>query len=437
MKEIKIKEGNNISIGKTFKSQDVYIKLNNKDNQSISYNQIELKNYYYLYLFLLITFIISKIFEEKPIIKDYKIFSLEPYLNYINNCTELKYFNRTKIKNKNPYLSVCLPVCNMEMEKNIEKTILSIINQSFQDFEIIIINDFPNFNTYNNIIKRLRNEDDRIKIINHSKKLGVYASRVEAIYLSKGKYIILMNPDEMFLNEYILQELYNYNLKKNLDIIEFLILNENQKRQIIYNPNSYRKIHYHNFPKDIIYQPELSNILFKNNGIIEFNQIICTNISNKLIKKEVLKDMIDYIGYNYYSEQIVITDDDILMNIISYHFAHNYSNINIPGYLYMRRDSSSFEENNTKVIKSKNYFFFLKIYYKYIKEFNKDRDFLYLKFYEISNKLFPLKYYKKTKYKTELICLLDEIINDNYISNDFKKHVFDLLLYFKYDDDMK
>ena len=52
MKEIKIKEGNNISIGKTFKSQDVYIKLNNKDNQSISYNQIELKNYYYLYLFL-------------------------------------------------------------------------------------------------------------------------------------------------------------------------------------------------------------------------------------------------------------------------------------------------------------------------------------------------------------------------------------------------
>ena len=57
-----------------------------------------------------------------------------------------------------------------------------------------------------------------------------------------------------------------------------------------------------------------------------------------------------------------------------------------------------------------------------------------MKFYEISNKLFPLKYYKKTKYKTELICLLDEIINDNYISNDLKKHVFDLLLYFKYDD---
>ena len=68
--------------------------------------------------------------------------------------TELKNFNRTKIKNKNPYLSVCLPVCNMEMEKNIEKTVLSIINQSFQDFEIIIIIDFPNFNIYNIKIKK-------------------------------------------------------------------------------------------------------------------------------------------------------------------------------------------------------------------------------------------------------------------------------------------
>ena len=40
------------------------------------------------------------------------------------------------------------------MEKNIEKTVLSIINQSFQDFEIIIIIDFPNFNTYNIKIKK-------------------------------------------------------------------------------------------------------------------------------------------------------------------------------------------------------------------------------------------------------------------------------------------
>ena len=51
------------------------------------------------------------------------------------------------------------------MEKYIESNLLSIINQSFQKFEIIIINDFSKDNT-ENIIKRIQLEDDRIKIIN-------------------------------------------------------------------------------------------------------------------------------------------------------------------------------------------------------------------------------------------------------------------------------
>ena len=67
--------------------------------------------------------------------------------------------------NENPYISICIPALNMN--KYIERTILSIINQSFQDFEIIIINDNSKDGT-EKIIKKLQLEDNRIKLINHN-----------------------------------------------------------------------------------------------------------------------------------------------------------------------------------------------------------------------------------------------------------------------------
>ena len=49
------------------------------------------------------------------------------------------------------------------MEKYIERAFLSIINQSFQDFEIIIVNDNSNDNT-EHIIKNLQFKEKRLKI---------------------------------------------------------------------------------------------------------------------------------------------------------------------------------------------------------------------------------------------------------------------------------
>ena len=106
-----------------------------------------------------------------------KIKDSRKYFNFINDCKKLKNYNRIKIYSTYPFISVCIPVFNME--KYIEKALFSILNQSFQDFEIIIVNDFSNDNT-EKIIRKIQLEDNRIKIINHSKNLGVYHSRVEA-----------------------------------------------------------------------------------------------------------------------------------------------------------------------------------------------------------------------------------------------------------------
>ena len=121
-------------------------------------------------------------------LKENNHIDLTKFIQYVKDCNNSINYDRDKIYNMNPYISVCIPVYNME--NYIEKNLLSIINQSFQDFEIIIVNDASDDNT-ENIIKRFQTNDKRIKLLSHSKKLGTYHSRIDAIYNSKSKYNIL------------------------------------------------------------------------------------------------------------------------------------------------------------------------------------------------------------------------------------------------------
>ena len=163
------------------------------------------------------------------------------------------------------------------MEKYLERCLLSIINQSFQNFEIIIVNDNSKDNSQK-ILQQFQLEDKRIKIINHSQNLGVYSSRVDAVLNAKGKYIILMDPDDMFLNPNLFEKLFNINLKLNLDIIEFTVKYQEDGKNNIFKPESHELNHYHDYGKNIIYQPELSNIIFYIPKTKKYSSIICRTI---------------------------------------------------------------------------------------------------------------------------------------------------------------
>ena len=132
-----------------------------EDKKCINNNYInKIVIYFLLILFGLILCLNINYFPKNIINKN----QIKPYIKYINDCKNHKRYNRIKIRNANPYISICIPSLNMN--KYIERTILSIINQSFQDFEIIVINDNSKDDTQN-IIKRLQLEDNRIKLINH------------------------------------------------------------------------------------------------------------------------------------------------------------------------------------------------------------------------------------------------------------------------------
>lgn len=91
-------------------------------------------------------------------------------------------------------LSVLMPVYNASLF--LKQAIESILNQTYKDFEFIIINDGSTDNSLE-IIKSFN--DSRIKIINNEKNLGIIKSRNIGLESAGGKYIANMDSDDISL----------------------------------------------------------------------------------------------------------------------------------------------------------------------------------------------------------------------------------------------
>lgn len=112
-----------------------------------------------------------------------------------------------------PKISVVLPVYNSE--KYLEKAINSILNQTFNDFELIVVNDGSTDKSVN-IIKKFMLLDKRIKLIDRNNK-GIVSSLNEAINLSKGEYIARMDADDICLPSRFKDQI-EYMKKNDLDL---------------------------------------------------------------------------------------------------------------------------------------------------------------------------------------------------------------------------
>jgi glycosyltransferase involved in cell wall biosynthesis len=366
------------------------------------------------FLQILLFFFINIIYKET------KLFIKVSYKHFVRDCFNLKKYNRKSVKVEFPYLSICIPSYNMK--SYIRKVVISILNQTFQNFEIIIVNDHSNDTTLAEI-KKLQLEDNRIKLINHSKNLGVYNSRVDAIISSKGKYFILIDPDDIFVNPNLFQELYNYNLKYNLDIIEYTVICHVEKKNIIKIIERY--YHFHNFSKTIISQPELDDIYYYWNSTSKvLSKVGCRVIWNKIIRRKALMKSIEYIGKTYY-KNFFVTAEDTIINLISFHFAKNYSNIKIPGYMYNIREKSMTRGNrtiNNEILFCYNHLLYFRKFYVFIKNFNKKRYILFSELLDLNKRITMLNYLTKNKMQ-EILIFYHEILNDKYAFSQFKRVV--------------
>ena len=86
-----------------------------------------------------------------------------------------------------------------EEETLLRESIESILNQTFKDFEFIIILDYPDNNLHKKIIEEYSKIDNRIRFFVNEKNLGLTGSLNRGLSLAKGEYIARMDADDISL----------------------------------------------------------------------------------------------------------------------------------------------------------------------------------------------------------------------------------------------
>ncbi|MCT7481732.1 glycosyltransferase family 2 protein [Aliarcobacter cryaerophilus] len=131
------------------------------------------------------------------------------------------------------FISVVMSVYNGE--KYLAEAIESILNQTYKNFELIIINDGSKDNSVE-IIKNYMKQDNRIVLIDRENK-GLPYSLNEAISIAKGEYIARMDADDISLPTRFEKQI-DYMQKNELDVCGsyIKIFGDNRKERIIKNP---------------------------------------------------------------------------------------------------------------------------------------------------------------------------------------------------------
>lgn len=165
-----------------------------------------------------------------------------------------------------PKISVIMPCYNCE--KYVGKAIQSILSQTFENFEFIIINDGSTDNSEKEINNYL--EDPRIKYHALTKNRGNYPARNMGIYMAKGKYIAVMDSDDISdINRLLLQ--FDYmEANPNIGCIGSQGYWINEQDEIIGNlniPTDYRRVKINLLRNNFTLHPSL---MFRNSFLKKY-----------------------------------------------------------------------------------------------------------------------------------------------------------------------
>ena len=161
-------------------------------------------------------------------------------------------------------VSVIVPVYNTE--KYLKKCIDSLLNQNFENYEIIVINDLSPGNA-EKIIKSYN--DKKIVYIKNKTNKGIGYNRNLGVKEAKGEYVCFIDSDD-YVKEDFISKMYNYSKENNLDLCVCDYVNVDEKG------NTLEEFNLSNFG--------ITNYEENNKILCEINLGPC----NKLFKKDML-----------------------------------------------------------------------------------------------------------------------------------------------------
>ena len=135
-------------------------------------------------------------------------------------------------------MKVSIIIAAYNIEDYINRCLNSIVNQSFKDIEIIVVNDGSTDNTIN-IINNFAKNDVRIKVID-KKNGGLIEARKSGLARASGEYILFLDGDD-WLHIEAIEKLYKEAKKDNFDIVlyNFYLAYDNGKLE---EKNSFEEV---------------------------------------------------------------------------------------------------------------------------------------------------------------------------------------------------
>lgn len=150
----------------------------------------------------------------------------------------------------------------------LKRALDSVVNQTYKNIEIIVINDAPEYDERINIDKLINmyRENNNIRYIVNSHNLGGNAARNVGIKVAKGEYIAFLDDDDEFLPEKISKCSHEFNNDVGIVYSDMYIVGENGKKRLLKR-------------KTVNFEDQLKEILAGN---------YIGGFSNVIIKKEFL-----------------------------------------------------------------------------------------------------------------------------------------------------
>ena len=226
-----------------------------------------------------------------------------------------------------PLISIIVPVYNTE--KYLIRCLDSLVNQTFNDIEIIIVNDCSQGNC-KEIIEEYKKKDNRIKYIEHSENKGTLIARKTGSIEAEGDYITYVDSDdELDINT--CKELHKIVYKRDYDVIPFSIK--------VYSEYDVEDLELWLLSeRNIIKYPfiELLDIRFYH------------NVAGNFFKKDVVKKSIPYIPNIKLS-----SSEDLLQYAITLYFCKSYKTLNKKLYIYNYDVGASPKIENLEINKYK------------------------------------------------------------------------------------
>lgn len=222
-------------------------------------------------------------------------------------------------------ISIIMPVYNKE--KYLYKSIKSILNQTYENFELIIVNDGSTDNS-SSICHKFEQEDSRIKVIDIENN-GVSNARNIGIKNANGQYIQFIDADD-YIDKYMLEDLVNLSEKYNTDIIITEIkkvdLKSNKSKEILLPFSGLKSI----------------DDMMDNFAQVQKETGIYGCVSNKFIRKSI----IDEYGLKFDKRLWLAEDLDFYLEL--YKYVTNVYFCNKAYYYYVQEAENSSTTSDKK-----------------------------------------------------------------------------------------